>query len=148
MQVNLSDINHELGKAKENIVNETGNYLGSSQVGSLIRSESTKFGNIFGAKPKDPPSLPKSTSLPVIQGLSPEQYRPRNGSSTARHLGSNIFDQGVHAMPHPLRIGEREFLNQTRVFHDDMVASDIMEFNPHFIATCDTSFEVVASVRL
>jgi len=87
-QVNLSDINHELGKAKENIVNETGNYLGSSQVGNMIRSESTKFGNIFGAKPKDPPSLPKSTSLPVIQGLSPEQYRPRNGSSTAKHLGS------------------------------------------------------------
>ena len=88
LQVNLSDINHELGKAKENIVNETGNYLGSSQVGSLIRSESTKFGNIFGAKSKDQPSLPKSTSLPVIQGLSPEQYRPKNGSSTARNLGS------------------------------------------------------------
>ena len=88
MQVNLSDINHELGKAKENIVNETGNYLGSSHVGSLIRSESTKFGNIFGTNSKDPPSLPKSTSLPVIQGLSPNQYRARNGSSAARNLGS------------------------------------------------------------
>ena len=76
-----------MGKAKENIVNETGNYLGSSHVGNLIRSESTKFGNIFGAKPRDSPSLPKSTSLPVIQGLSPE-HRPRNGSSCARHLGS------------------------------------------------------------
>lgn len=54
----------------------------------MIRSESTKFGNIFGAKSKDPPSLPKSTSLPVIQGLSPEQYRPRNGSGAARNLGS------------------------------------------------------------
>ena len=88
MQVNLSDINHELGKAKESLVHETGNYFGNSQVGSLIRSESTKFSNILGAKSKDPPSLPKSTSLPVIQGQSPDQFRRPRGRSGARNLGS------------------------------------------------------------
>ena len=61
---------------------ETSNYFGNfksdaSQVGSLIRSESTKFGNILGTKAKTPPSLPKSTSLPVIQGPSPDQCRVR-----------------------------------------------------------------------
>ena len=65
------------------MVYETGNYFGNfksdaSQVGSLIRSESTKFGGILGTKTKTPPSLPKSTSLPVIQGLSPDQVRPRS----------------------------------------------------------------------
>ena len=53
---------------------ETGNYFGNfksdaGNVGSLIRSESTKFSSILGsgAKTKAPASLPKSTSLPVIQ---------------------------------------------------------------------------------
>ena len=37
-------------------------------MGTLIRSESTRFSSILGgAKTRGPPSLPKSTSLPVIQ---------------------------------------------------------------------------------
>lgn len=74
-QVNLSDLNHELGKAKENLQTayESGNYIGNfksdaSHVGTLIRSESTRFSSILGgAKTRGPPSLPKSASLPVIQ---------------------------------------------------------------------------------
>jgi len=87
-QVNLSDINHELGKAKESLVYGTENYFGNfksdaSQVGSLIRSESTKFGSILGTTAKTPASLPKSTSLPVIQDPSPDQVRSRS-----KNLGS------------------------------------------------------------
>ena len=71
----MSDLNHELGKAKENLqsVYGTGNYIGNfrsdaSHVGTLIRSESTRFSSILGGgKSKATPSLSKSTSLPVIQ---------------------------------------------------------------------------------
>ena len=65
-----SELNHELGKAKESLVFETGNYLGSS----IIRSESTRFSSILGSKATTPPSLPKSTSMPTIQ----DRVRKRN----------------------------------------------------------------------
>ncbi|XP_023335499.1 schwannomin-interacting protein 1 [Eurytemora carolleeae] len=68
-EVSLSDLNHELGKAKESLVYESSNYLQTIRedavhVGGLIRSESTRFGDYFGRKK---PGIKKSTSLPVIQ---------------------------------------------------------------------------------
>lgn len=81
-QVSLSDINHQLGKAKESLVYESGSYFqnfktDASHVGSLMRSESTRFGSLVGGKERVP-SLPKSTSLPVMQSLadSEEECRP------------------------------------------------------------------------
>lgn len=73
-QVNLSDLNHELGKAKENIVFESGSVLenfrsAASTSGSLIRSESTRFGNFLGGRANNT-GLPKSTSLPVLAGVA------------------------------------------------------------------------------
>jgi len=70
-QVSLSNVNHELGKAKENLVYESGSYIenfksDAAHVGSLIRSESTKFSNLFSGASKS--GLPKSTSLPVLAG--------------------------------------------------------------------------------
>lgn len=70
-QVSLSNVNHELGKAKESLVYESGSYIenfksDAAHVGSLIRSESTKFSNLFGSSSKS--GLPKSTSLPVLAG--------------------------------------------------------------------------------
>jgi len=72
-EVSLSDINHELGKAKESLVYESSSYLqnikeDAASVGSLIRSESTRFGDYFGRRKT---GLPKSTSLPVIQPRDP-----------------------------------------------------------------------------
>jgi len=69
-EVKLSDLNHELGKAKESIAYGSSSYLqhfkeDATAVGSIIRSESTRFGDYFG---RIKPGLPKSTSLPVIQG--------------------------------------------------------------------------------
>lgn len=95
-QVSLSDINHELGKAKESLVYESGNYIqnfksDASHVGSLIRSESMKFGSLLGTK-EGAPALPKSTSMPVIQNMnqippSPDQEcKPCSGR--VRHIGS------------------------------------------------------------
>jgi len=68
-QVNLSDLNHELGKAKESLVFESGAAMGSfreaaSQGKSLIRSESTRFGSFLGGSSAT--GLPKSTSLPQL----------------------------------------------------------------------------------
>jgi len=81
-QVSLSDINHQLGKAKESLVYESGSYFqnfktDASHVGSLMRSESTRFGSLVGGKERVP-ALPKSTSLPVMQNLadSEEECRP------------------------------------------------------------------------
>lgn len=70
-QVSLSNVNHELGKAKESLVYESGSYIenfrsDAAHVGSLIRSESTKFSNLFSSSSKS--GLPKSTSLPVLAG--------------------------------------------------------------------------------
>ena len=81
----MSDLNHELGKAKENLqsVYGSGNYIGNfrsdaSHVGTLIRSESTRFGSILGGgKTKATPSLSKSASLPVIQ----DEVRGESSSS-------------------------------------------------------------------
>lgn len=105
-QVNLSDINHELGKAKESLVYETGNYFGNfksdaGNVGSLIRSESTKFSSILGsgAKTKAPASLPKSTSLPVIQGMSPDQVRHRTKLGSKYKYRSSYCEQDEDDAP-------------------------------------------------
>lgn len=77
-----SELNHELGKAKESLVFETGNYLGSS----IIRSESTRFSSILGSKATTPPSLPKSTSMPTIQGImSQDRVRKRNSNVGSKY---------------------------------------------------------------
>jgi len=80
-QVSLSDINHQLGKAKESLVYESGSYFqnfksDASHVGSLMRSESTRFGSLVGGKERVP-ALPKSTSLPVMQNLTEEREECR-----------------------------------------------------------------------
>ena len=103
----MSDLNHELGKAKENLqsVYGTGNYIGNfrsdaSHVGTLIRSESTRFSSILGGgKSKASPSLPKSTSLPVIQddvkesGSSPEICRRRKNIGAKYKYRSSYCEQ-------------------------------------------------------
>lgn len=80
-ELSLSDLNHELGKAKESLLYGSSQYVqnfrsDAAQVGTMIRSESTKFGDYL--KPK----MPKSTSLPVIQDQQSHashkyQYRSR-----------------------------------------------------------------------
>ena len=103
----MSDLNHELGKAKENLqsVYGTGNYIGNfrsdaSHVGTLIRSESTRFSSILGGgKAKATPSLSKSTSLPVIQdevkdtGSSPDTCRRRKNIGTKYKYRSSYCEQ-------------------------------------------------------
>ena len=100
-------MNHELGKAKENLqsVYGTGNYIGNfrsdaSHVGTLIRSESTRFSSILGGgKAKATPSLSKSTSLPVIQdevkdtGSSPDTCRRRKNIGTKYKYRSSYCEQ-------------------------------------------------------
>ena len=91
-QVNLSDINHELGKVKENLVQESGSYLqnfksDASHVGSMIRSESTIFGSRLGGKERQQ-ALPKSTSLPVIKNLSSQTEDCRPSKDRAKFIGS------------------------------------------------------------
>lgn len=85
----VSEVNHELGKVKETLVQESSQYLhnlrsDAAQVGSLIRSESLRFSNLFGSATANSTAndsdesdhqvalkrLPKSTSLPVIQAHS------------------------------------------------------------------------------
>lgn len=65
-ELSLSDLNHELGKAKESLLYGSSQYVqnfrtDATQVGSMIRSESTRFGDYM--KPK----MATSTSMPVIQ---------------------------------------------------------------------------------
>lgn len=74
-EARISDVNHELGKVKENFINESSNYL------NLIRSESAKFSQLLASGSswtRSAPSsgtsskLSSSTSLPAI---SPYQVR-------------------------------------------------------------------------
>ncbi len=82
-EARISDVNHELGKVKENLVSESSAYWNSfrseaASVGSLIRSESTRFSQLWnrgGAQKEggdqqqqEAPfsSIPKSVSLPAI----------------------------------------------------------------------------------
>ena len=84
-QVNLTEINHQLGKAKENYLQNF--QSDGSHVGSLIRSESTRFGLILGAKERMP-ALPKSTSLPVIQTLASPEEESRPGKDRTKFIGN------------------------------------------------------------
>lgn len=68
-QVNLSDLNHELGKAKESL--ESGVREAASQSGSILRSESSRLGSYWGGRSTT--GLPKSCSLPA---LSPSPCQP------------------------------------------------------------------------
>jgi len=91
-QVNLSDINHELGKAKESLVFESGAAMGSfreaaSQGKSLIRSESTRFGSFLGGSGGDA-GLPKSTSMPHLSPAPSSKCRPCR--SKYKYRSSNI----------------------------------------------------------
>jgi len=91
-QVNLSDINHELGKAKESLVFESGAAIGSfreaaSQGKSLIRSESTRFGSFLGGG-EGGAGLPKSTSMPHLSPAPPSKCRPCR--SKYKYRSSNI----------------------------------------------------------
>jgi len=96
-QVNLSDINHELGKAKESLVFESGAAIGSfreaaSQGKSLIRSESTRFGSFLGGGgaggAEGGAGLPKSTSMPHLSPAPPSKCRPCR--SKYKYRSSNI----------------------------------------------------------
>ncbi|TRY63936.1 hypothetical protein TCAL_14363 [Tigriopus californicus] len=94
----VSEVNHELGKVKETLVQESSQYLhnlrsDAVQVGSLIRSESLRFSTLFGStattadtQPQHAHAseaqslalnrLPKSASLPVIQAhTQPSKHR-------------------------------------------------------------------------
>ena len=67
--VNLSDLNYELGKAKENIVCESGNYLGNlktdaSLVSNIIKTESNRLNNTYFDGKLKIPNMQKSLSLP------------------------------------------------------------------------------------
>ena len=84
-QVNLTEINHQLGKAKENYLQNF--QSDGSHVGSLIRSESTRFGSVLGAKERMP-ALPKSTSLPVIQTLASPEEESRPGKDRTKFIGN------------------------------------------------------------
>eukprot|EP00088_Acartia_fossae_P055492 TRINITY_DN6439_c0_g1_i1.p1 TRINITY_DN6439_c0_g1~~TRINITY_DN6439_c0_g1_i1.p1 ORF type:complete len:376 (+),score=85.72 TRINITY_DN6439_c0_g1_i1:145-1272(+) len=69
-ELSLSDLNHELGKAKESLMYGSSQYVqnfrsDAATMGSMIRSESTRFGDYMDKFKK--PKMPKSTSLPVIQ---------------------------------------------------------------------------------
>lgn len=93
-EARISDVNHELGKVKETIVSETSSYWHnlrsqSANVGSLIRSESTRFSSLFGANEQaeqdfddvsqettaSKKGLPKSVSLPAISQKQVSKYR-------------------------------------------------------------------------
>ena len=117
-QVNLSDINHELGKAKESLVYESGSYLenfksDASHVGSLIRSESTRFGSFLGGKEKTP-ALPKSTSLPVIQNLSSPDQDCRPCKDRAKFLGSKYKYRSTTEGPEPI-VSPQDLLDEESV---------------------------------
>jgi len=117
-QVNLSDINHELGKAKESIVYESGSYLenfktDASHVGSLIRSESTRFGSFLGAKEKTP-ALSKSTSLPVIQNLASPDQDCRPCRDRTKFLGSKYKYRSTTEGPEPI-VSPQDLLDEESV---------------------------------
>eukprot|EP00096_Caligus_rogercresseyi_P012906 TRINITY_DN5572_c0_g1_i3.p1 TRINITY_DN5572_c0_g1~~TRINITY_DN5572_c0_g1_i3.p1 ORF type:complete len:320 (-),score=118.67 TRINITY_DN5572_c0_g1_i3:1653-2612(-) len=73
-EVRISELNHELGKAKDNFLSDL----------SLIRSESVhRIGGLFFASPPSSvkgEGLPKSASLPVFPG---EKYRYRSCKKAA-----------------------------------------------------------------
>ena len=113
-QVNLSDINHELGKVKENLVNESGSYLqnfksDASHVGSLIRSESTIFGSRLGGNERQP-CLPKSTSLPAINNLS----SPTQDCRPGKYIGSKYKYRSTIE-------GEAPIVSPNDILEDDSV---------------------------
>ena len=70
-------------------------------MGTLIRSESTKFSSMLGgAKARGPPSLPKSTSLPVIQDevreeVSPDSVRLRKNLGSKYKYRSSYCEQEI-----------------------------------------------------
>ena len=82
-EARISNVNHELGKVKENLVSESSAYLSNLRndaalVGSLIRSESAKISKLLSAAPPVPEErsgLPKSTSLPAISAKSRSKYQ-------------------------------------------------------------------------
>ena len=97
-EARISDVNHELGKVKENLYTESSAYISNfktdaASVGALIRSESVKFSSLLGgvtsgwrSRPKDDEcdepvrGIPKSTSLPTfgdnkVAGSRKYQYK-------------------------------------------------------------------------
>ena len=102
------DVNHELGKVKENILSESSSYIrnlrsDAATVGSLIRSESVKFSNLFAKDKEDEckavegqqleqlqqqqRGIPKSTSLPVIAGANTNPSNKYRYKSSFRAKG-------------------------------------------------------------
>lgn len=93
-QAKISNVNYQLGKAKETLVTGSANYFrsfrpdpqqqhqqsSSSNVGSLIRSESTRFGELLGISSPGsggpPCKVPKSTSLPSLNRYKYKSTEP------------------------------------------------------------------------
>jgi len=97
-ELSLSDLNHELGKAKESLMYGSSQYVqnfrtDAANVSTMIRSESTRFGGYIG---KVKTKMPKSTSLPVIQGQENGGLATTNNGVSQKYqyrsriLGSNF----------------------------------------------------------
>jgi len=73
--VNLSDLNHELGKAKENLLCESEDYLGNFKtdanfVGTLIKNETSRLNEAYFDGRLKMPKLKKTISLPHMENIS------------------------------------------------------------------------------
>ncbi len=107
-EARISDVNHELGKVKESLVTESSAYWNSfrseaASVGSLIRSESTRFSQLLGRQQqqrqhsqeeerdyydddddlcvkKPYSSVPKSVSLPAIAPNANLKYKYKSSA--------------------------------------------------------------------
>jgi len=70
--VSLSDLNYELGKAKESLVSESGNYLGNlktdaTMVTKIIKTESNRLNETYFDGKIKLPQLGRSLSLPQFR---------------------------------------------------------------------------------
>ena len=99
--VNLSDLNYELGKAKENLVCESENYFGNFKtdatlVTNIIKTESTRLNKTYFEGKIKMPSMQKSLSLPQFhfgaQNLQDQHFRTKDVSSE-----SNSSDKDLDA---------------------------------------------------
>merc|ERR1712129_239552 len=116
--VNLSNLNYELGKAKENIVCESENYLGNfktdaSMVTNIIKTESSRLNETYFDGKIKIPTLQKSMSLPHfklgVPNIQGYQYYIGKGGSPQ----SNNLNQETKAYAEKLDIKsfERNFLD-------------------------------------
>lgn len=97
-KIQLSDVNHELGKVKENFVTETASYVGNfrsdaAAVGSFLQSKSSQLGHLFVSGVGAKSQLRKSTSLPVNLAQQLGTFAPASSSSSGAAASSSSANQ-------------------------------------------------------